>query len=157
MQDGERVIQPEKRRRGTSLEKPLPELGAEASWRADLAMLCQFAELYQVHKPLVQEVRARHARRHQRISAIRAVEILQSLGLDACLFRGDLRDLEQMRRPVLALVEPDAFLLVLLIEHRLVMVQAGHDLHPVTLRRADFNRCWTQAWIGVSLRAGQNL
>jgi ABC-type bacteriocin/lantibiotic exporter with double-glycine peptidase domain len=118
--------------------------------RADLAAICRYAALYQAPESLILEYRATQARRRERLTSGDALAALEAMGLRAAIFQGDLKDLENMNRPVLAIARSDAYLLVLLVERRLVLLQAGKALHPLSVKRLDFNRAWTQSWIGIT-------
>ncbi len=118
-----------------------------ASFRADMAVMARFAELYQVPQPVIQAMVSESSRRKQRIAPAEAMEKLKALGLRTQLFRGDLKDVQETRRPVIAIMNASIYLLVLMVERRVVVAQAGHALAPVTIKRAEFSKNWTQGWL----------
>lgn len=118
-----------------------------ASCRADVAVIARFAELYQVPQPVIQTLVSEVSRRKQRILPAEAMEKLKALGLRTQLFRGDLKDVQETRRPVVAIMNASIYLLVLMVERRVVVAQAGHGLAPVTIKRADFSKNWSQGWL----------
>lgn len=134
----------------TRPRKPLPPISAHsplAHFRADAETIARFAELYLAPPGLVHAMRLQCATRVQRIAPKEAQDILRHLELETSFFQGDIKDLEDLGRPVVAVMEHGIYLIVLMVDQRIVIAQSGVDKHPLTMKRTDFDRLWTQGWI----------
>ena len=118
-----------------------------ATVRSDAAMLCMFAELNLASPEKIAQLRAEGARRRQRISPIDAVHMLRRAGIQADIFAGDMQDLEDLKGPVLAIMESSCYVLVLLVDRRAVIARAGMGVVSHALRQSAFDKSWKQLWI----------